>query len=159
MTAIDMGLELIGRLIAAYPDNVVGLKNSSGDWDSISSMIEAFPGFDVFAGTEEFLLPTLRLGGPGCMSATVNLLASQSAEVYAKWQDDGADALQEHLTALRRTISRAAPIPSMKAMMARQTGTAAWTKVRPPLVAIDAAQTERLAAELAGQGLELAAAA
>ena len=159
MTAIDMGLELIGRLIAAYPDNVVGLKNSSGDWDSISSMIEAFPGFDVFAGTEEFLLPTLRLGGPGCMSATVNLLASQSAEVYAKWRDDGAEALQEHLTALRRTISRAAPIPSMKAMMARQTGTAAWTKVRPPLVAIDAAQTERLAAELAGQGLELAAAA
>ncbi len=159
MTAIDMGLELIGRLIAAYPDNVVGLKNSSGDWGSISSMIEAFPGFDVFAGTEEFLLPTLRLGGPGCMSATVNLLAPQSAEIYAKWQDDGAEALQEHLTALRRTISRAAPIPSMKAMMARQTGTAAWTKVRPPLVAIDAAQTERLAAELAAQGLELAAAA
>jgi 4-hydroxy-tetrahydrodipicolinate synthase len=159
MTAIDMSLELIGRLIAAYPDNVVGLKNSSGDWGSISSMIEAFPGFDVFAGTEEFLLPTLRLGGPGCMSATVNLLASQSAEVYAKWRDDGAEALQEHLTTLRRTISRSAPIPSMKAMLARQTGTAAWTKVRPPLVAIDAAQTERLAAELAGQGLELAAAA
>ncbi len=159
MTAVDMGLELIGRLIAAYPDTVVGLKNSSGDWGSISSMIEAFPGFDVFAGTEEFLLPTLRLGGPGCMSATVNLLAPQSAEVYAKWRDDGAEALQEHLTTLRRTISRAAPIPSMKAMMARQTGTAAWTKVRPPLVAIDAAQTERLAAELAGLGLELAAAA
>ena len=159
MTAIDMGLELIGRLIAAYPDNVVGLKNSSGDWGSISSMIEAFPGFDVFAGTEEFLLPTLRLGGPGCMSATVNLLAPQSAEVYAKWRDDGAEALQEHLTTLRRTISRSAPIPSMKALLARQTGTAAWTKVRPPLVAIDAAQTERLAAELAGQGLELAAAA
>ena len=158
MTAIDMGLELIGRLIAAYPDNVVGLKNSSGDWGSISSMIEAFPGFDVFAGTEEFLLPTLRLGGPGCMSATVNLLAPQSAEVYAKWRDDGAEALQEHLTTLRRTISRSAPIPSMKALLARQTGTAAWTKVRPPLVAIDAAQTERLAAELAGQGLELAAA-
>jgi len=157
MTAIDMSLELIGRLIAAYPDNVVGLKNSSGDWGSISSMIEAFPGFDVFAGSEEFLLPTLALGGPGCMSATVNLLASQSAEVYAKWQDDGAEALQEHLTMLRRTISRSAPIPTMKALLARQTGTAAWTNVRPPLVAIDAAQTERVAAELAGMGLELAA--
>lgn len=157
MTAVDMSLELIGRLIAAYPDNVVGLKNSSGDWGSISSMIEAFPGFDVFAGSEEFLLPTLKLGGPGCMSATVNLLASQSAEVYAKWQDDGAEALQEHLTMLRRTISRSAPIPTMKALLARQTGTAAWTNVRPPLVAIDAAQTERVAAELAGMGLELAA--
>ncbi len=159
MTAIDMGLELIGRLIAAYPDNVVGLKNSSGDWDNMAAMIEAFPGFDVFAGSEEFLLPTLKLGGPGCMSATVNLLASQSAELYAKWKGAEAEALQEHLTALRQTISRSVPIPAMKGLMARQTGTAAWTKVRPPLVALDAAQIERLAAELAAQGLELAAAA
>ncbi len=159
MTALDMSLELIGRLIAAYPDSVVGLKNSSGDWDNIAAMIAAFPGFDVFAGSEEFLLPTLELGGPGCMSATVNLLAPQSAELYAKWQDAGAEALQEHLTALRRTISQSAPIPAMKALLARQTGKAAWTKVRPPLVAIEAAQAERLAAELAAQGLELPAAA
>ncbi len=159
MTALDISLELIGRLIAAYPDTVVGLKNSSGDWDNIAAMIAAFPGFDVFAGSEEFLLPTLALGGPGCMSATVNLLAPQSAELYAKWQDAEAEALQEHLTALRRTISQFAPISAMKAMMARQSGKAAWAKVRPPLVALEAAQTERLAAELAAQGLELAAAA
>ncbi len=159
MTALEISLELIGRLIASYPDTVVGLKNSSGDWDNIAAMIAAFPGFDVFAGSEEFLLPTLALGGPGCMSATVNLLAPQSAELYAKWQDAGAEALQEHLTALRTTISRSAPIPAMKALLARQSGTAAWARVRPPLVALEAAQTERLAAELAAQGLELAAAA
>ena len=159
MTALDMSLELIGRLIAAYPDTVVGLKHSSGDWDSIAAMIAAFPGLDVFAGSEEFLLPTLELGGPGCMSATVNLLAPQSAELYAKWQDAGAEALQEHLTALRTTLGRSAPIPSMKALLARQSGHANWAKVRPPLVALDTAQTERLAAELAAQGLELAAAA
>ncbi len=44
-------------------------------------MIEAFPGFHVFAGSEEFLLPNLRLGGLGCMSATINVLAPQSAEL------------------------------------------------------------------------------
>jgi 4-hydroxy-tetrahydrodipicolinate synthase len=163
MTALDMGVELIGRLIADYPDTVVGLKNSSGDWDNIAAMIEAFPGFDVFAGSEEFLLPTLARGGPGCMSATVNLLAPQSAELYARWRAEGADAqaeaLQAHLSALRRTISQFAPIPAMKAIMARQSGNPAWAKVRPPLVAIAAAQTERLAAELAAQGLALPAAA
>ncbi len=159
MTALDMSLELIGRLIAAYPDTVVGLKNSSGDWDNIAAMIAAFPGFDVFAGSEEFLLPSLALGGPGCMSATVNLLAPQSAELYAKWQDAGAEVLQERLTALRTTISRSAPIPAMKALMARHSGHANWVRVRPPLVALEAAQTERLAAELSAQGLALAAAA
>jgi 4-hydroxy-tetrahydrodipicolinate synthase len=159
MTALDMGLDLIGRLIAAYPDSVVGLKNSSGDWDNMAAMIAAFPGFDVFAGSEEFLLPTLKLGGPGCMSATVNLLAPQSAEVYAKWQDAEAAALQEQLTVLRRTISQFAPIPAMKAMMARRSGRGSWAKVRPPLVALEAAQTERLAKALAAQGLELPVAA
>jgi 4-hydroxy-tetrahydrodipicolinate synthase len=159
MTALDMGLDLIGRLIEAFPGTVVGLKNSSGDWDNISAMIEAFPGFDVFAGSEEFLLPTLRLGGPGCMSATVNLLAPQSAELYAKWQDEGADALQERLTALRLTINQFPPIPAMKAMLARHNGQPAWGQVRPPLVPLGAAEAERLAAELGSKGLDLAAAA
>jgi 4-hydroxy-tetrahydrodipicolinate synthase len=159
MTALDMGLDLIGRLIAAYPGTVVGLKNSSGDWDNISAMIEAFPGFDVFAGSEEFLLPTLRLGGPGCMSATVNLLAPQSAELYAKWQDAGADALQERLSELRATIGQFPPIPAMKALLARRSGHPDWARVRPPLVALEAAQAERLAADLAAKGLELPAAA
>ncbi len=159
MTALDLGLDLIGRLIEAYPGTVVGLKNSSGDWGNISAMIEAFPGFDVFAGSEEFLLPTLRSGGPGCMSATVNLLAPQSAEVYAKWRDEGAEALQAELSALRQTLGRLPPIPAMKALLARRSGRAAWARVRPPLVALDPAQAERLAAELAAQGLELPAAA
>ncbi len=159
MTALDMGLGLIGRLIEAYPETVVGLKNSSGDWDNVSAMIEAFPGFDVFAGSEEFLLSTLRLGGPGCMSATVNLLAPQTAELQAKWRDEDADALQVHLSALRSTISRFPPIPAMKAILARHNGRPAWGRVRPPLVPLGPAEAERLAAELESKGLGLAAAA
>ena len=93
------------------------------------------------------------------MSATVNLLAPQSAEVYAKWQGEGAEALQAHLSALRQTLSRLPPIPAMKALLARRSGQAAWARVRPPLVALDAAQAERLATELAAQGLDLPAAA
>ena len=159
MTALDMGLGLIGRLIEAFPGTVVGLKNSSGDWGNISAMLEAFPGFDVFAGSEEFLLPTLRLGGPGCMSATVNLLAPQTAELYAEWRGEGADALQERLTALRQTISKYPPIPAMKALMARQTGNPAWANVRPPFRPLSTADTERLAADLAAMGLALPRAA
>ena len=159
MTALDLGLDLIGSLIEAYPGTVVGLKNSSGDWGNISAMIEAFPGFDVFAGSEEFLLPTLRLGGPGCMSATVNLLAPQSAELYAKWREPEADALQERLTALRQTISKYPPIPAMKAILARQTGNPTWRHVRPPLRALTAAEEEALVADLAALDFALPKAA
>ncbi|MFQ5774799.1 MAG: dihydrodipicolinate synthase family protein [Kiloniellaceae bacterium] len=159
MTGLDLSLDLVGRLIEAYPRTVVGLKNSSGDWDNIAAMLRAFPGFDVFAGSEEFLLPSLRLGGPGCMSATVNVLAPQTAELYAEWQGEGAEALQERLSALRRTIGKFPPIAAMKAMLARRSGAPAWRRVRPPLVPLGAADEARLFADLDAMGFALPAAA
>jgi len=158
MTGLELGLDLIGRLIAAYPQSVVGLKNSSGDWASIRAMIEAFPGFDVFAGSEEFLLPTLRGGGPGCMSATVNLLAPQTAALFAGWQRPQADEMQAQLTALRQALSRFPAIPAMKAILARERG-GSWAKVRPPLCPLGAAQVDEVLGALRGLGLELSAAA
>jgi 4-hydroxy-tetrahydrodipicolinate synthase len=158
MTGLELGLELIARLIAAYPENVVGLKNSSGDWDNIRAMLEAFPGFDVFAGSEEFLLPTLRAGGPGCMSATVNLLAPQTAALYAEWRGPGAEDLQARLTALRRALSRLPAIPTMKAILARERG-GNWAAVRPPLRPVAAAEVDAVLDDLRGLGLALPAAA
>jgi 4-hydroxy-tetrahydrodipicolinate synthase len=158
MTGLELGLELIARLIAAYPENVVGLKNSSGDWDNIRAMLEAFPGFDVFAGSEEFLLPTLRAGGPGCMSATVNLLAPQTAALYAEWRGPGAEDLQARLTALRRALSRLPAIPTMKAILARERG-GYWAAVRPPRRPVAAAEVDAVLDDLRGLGLALPAAA
>lgn len=159
MTNIDMSLDLIGRLIDAYPKTVVGIKNSSGDWPNMEAQIDAFPGFDVFPGSEEFLLPALRKGAPGCMSATLNVLAPQTAELYARWREGDADALQERLTALRQTISQAPPIPTMKALLAERSGRAAWRQVRPPLRPVTAEQARKVRADLEAMGLSLPKAA
>lgn len=159
MTGLDISLGLVQRLIKVYPETVVGVKNSSGDWRDISAMLQAFPGFDVFAGSEEFLLETLRLGGPGCMSATVNVLAPQTAELYAKWRAEEAEALQERVTTLRHAISQVPPIAAMKAMLARRTGHAAWRAVRPPLCPLSPAEETRLFAALETLGFALPEAA
>jgi 4-hydroxy-tetrahydrodipicolinate synthase len=47
-----------------------------------------------------------------------------------------------------RVIEQFPVIASLKAMTARRTGHEGWTRVRPPLRALDAAATERLFAEL-----------
>jgi len=153
MTALDIGLPLIERLIKAYPETVVGLKNSSGDWDSIQAMLKAFPGFDVFTGTEELLLDSLRLGGPGVMSATVNILAAETAALYAGWQSDAAEALQARVAALRRSITRFPAIPALKAATARISGNAGrWAGVRAPLRPLDAEAQEAVMASLEKAG-------
>ena len=159
-TMVTEATRAIERLIKAYPETVVGLKNSSGDWDNIRAMLKAFPGFDVFTGTEELLLQTLQLGGPGVMSATVNVLAPQTAELYAGWQGDAAEALQGRVSALRQSITRFPAIPALKAAMAQISGDAErWARVRPPLRALDAEAGQAVMDSLQSAGWELQQAA
>ena len=64
---VPITLGLIERLLKAYPQAVAGAKDSSGDWANTKAMLDAFgaAGFDVFAGSEVFLLDGLRAGGEG----------------------------------------------------------------------------------------------
>ena len=72
---VGFPLPLIGRLIKEFPDTVVGLKDSSGDWSNTAAILDAYPSFEVFPGSEIFLLDGLRKGAAGCISATCNVSA------------------------------------------------------------------------------------
>src|SRR5712691_6616814 len=72
-TVLGLSIELVRRLIEAYPQTVVGLKDSSGDWNNTAALLERFPDFAVFPGSEVFLLDGLRKGGGGCITATGNV--------------------------------------------------------------------------------------
>ena len=54
---------LIGRLRDAFPDVIIGMKDSSGDAENTLAMIEAFPGFAVFPGAEVYLQRALKAAG------------------------------------------------------------------------------------------------
>src|SRR5918997_2036557 len=140
MTGIDLGLPLISRLVDAYPGVVLGTKDSSGDRERIMTLCREFPDFSVFAGTETLLLETLRSGGAGCISATVNVtsrLARRVHDAHAAGKADDAEALQEHLTQLRASIEVHPVIPALKQLMANLTGDEKWRNIRPPLSSLD----------------------
>jgi 4-hydroxy-tetrahydrodipicolinate synthase len=147
MTGVEIGLSLISRLIDAYPGTIAGTKDSSGDRDRIESLCREFPDFSVLAGTEALLLETLRNGGEGCISATVNVtsrLARQVYDAHAAGQEDEADALQDHLSALRASIEAYPMIPALKVLMADLTEDEAWHNLRPPLSRLDGEQENKL---------------
>ena len=89
VTQIGFSYDLIGRLIEAYPQTVVGLKDSSGDWENLRGVLERFPGFAAFAGTEMLLLNTLRAGGAGTISAIANVGAAKIRALYDAFQEGG----------------------------------------------------------------------
>jgi len=150
VTKIGLSLSLLERLVKAYPNTVIGMKDSSGDWPYTESVIKALAGsgFRVYAGSEVFLLRTLKAGGVGCISATANVNPKAIAQLAARWQEPGADTLQESLSAVRAIFAQFPMIPGMKAAVAHYSTDPDWLRVRPPLLPLDAEQQNRLVHEL-----------
>lgn len=148
---VPISLDLIERLLKAYPSAIAGIKDSSGEWDNTNAMLERFQpqGFDVFAGSETFLLQTLRAGGAGCISATANVNPAAIAKLCREWQDESAEAQQAALDTTRGVFQNYVMVPALKAAVAQYSGDREWSRVRPPLVALDADQEKTLAAALA----------
>ena len=146
---VGFPLALIGRLIKAFPDTVVGLKDSSGDWSNTAAILKAYPGFEVFPGSEVFLLDGLRAGAAGCISATCNVSAAAIRNVYDHWQGPDADKLQAGITALRKAIQAFPMIPALKALIAHYRQDAGWAKVRPPFTELPAADADKVVRTLA----------
>lgn len=152
---VGYSLDLVGRLIKAYPDTVVGLKDSSGDWSNTAALLERFPGFAIFPGSEVLLLDALRKGGAGCITASGNVNVPGIRKVYENWRGPQADLLQAEITALRKALQAYPMIPALKRIVAHFHNDPAWAAVRPPLVPLDAAQSAALIADLGRLGFTL----
>src|SRR2546423_1965340 len=89
---------LVERLLTAYPTAIAGMKDSSGDWNNTRMFLDAFvtaspvedspwrarTGFDVFVGSESFLLANMRNGGVGTISATANVTPAAIHKLYTE---------------------------------------------------------------------------
>lgn len=157
VSQVPISLALIERLLDAYPDVIAGIKDSSGDWSNTQAMLERFQprGFDVFAGSEGFLLATLRGGGAGCITATGNVNPGPIARLYRGWQSADAEAQQKALDAVRNAFQKFPMIPALKAAVLHFSGDEGFGTVRPPLVKLTAAQRQQLVASLQPLGFSM----
>jgi 4-hydroxy-tetrahydrodipicolinate synthase len=157
VSQVAISLKLIERLLKAYPKNIAGTKDSSGDWNNTKATLDAFAkdGFDVFPGSETFLLAGMRNGGKGCISATANVNPAAIHKLYANWRAADADKLQADLDQVRGMFQKYPMIPAMKRAIAHWSGHADWATVRPPLVEVTAEQSKALIAELKQIGFSM----
>ncbi|MGY4507666.1 dihydrodipicolinate synthase family protein [Bradyrhizobium sp. USDA 3650] len=150
MSAQPISHALIERLRAAYPSTFTGIKDSSGDFANMTAMVERFPGFSVLVGADPLLLPLLRKGGAGCITATSNLVARDLAYVYKHFRDSDDDAAlktaQARIVKARELVSRFPQMASLKALVAERTRHAGWQRLRPPLESLPPEQVKQLLA-------------
>jgi len=153
---VPISLNLIERLVTTYPKTVVGIKDSSGDWNNTKAMLDRqWDDFRVFAGAETFLLDNMRNGGAGCISATANVNPAAIHNLFANWQDDNADDLQAGLDEVRETFQKYPMIPALKQCVAHYVDDPVWEAVRPPLTKLTSEQKSGLIADLNALNFEM----
>jgi 4-hydroxy-tetrahydrodipicolinate synthase len=165
--------KLVERLLKSYPNTIAGMKDSSGDWNNTKTFLDAFAvrsagaahTFDVFVGSESFLLANMRNGGAGTISATANVNPAAIHKLYVtckqskiKNRKSKLEHLQVRLNLVRDVFSsRKFPsmIAALKQAIAIYRNDPEWTRVRPPLVGLTAAQANLLAADLKAIGFAM----
>ena len=153
---VPLSLELIERLIKQYPDTVVGIKDSSGDWNNTKRMLDSdWDDFRIFVGSETFLLDNMRNGGAGCISATANVNPAAIHNLFTNWQSDQAEQLQEELDIIRNIFHAFPMIPALKAAAGLYSEDPNWFKVRPPLTSLNGDQIMVLSQRLKDIGFDM----
>ena len=168
VTIVGITPKLVERLLKAYPSAIAGMKDSSGDWNNTKTFLDAFAkdAFDVFVGSESFLLANMRNGGAGTISATANVNPEAIHELYSELAvapkafgavsaDLDLEALQARLNVVREVFSNKkfpSMIAALKQAIAIYTNDQEWTRVRPPLIELTTEQAKLLAAELRAIG-------
>ena len=156
--------KLVERLLQAYPTAIAGMKDSSGDWNNTRMFLDSFAKsrFDLFVGSESFLLANMRNGGVGTISATANVNPTAIYSLFAKARDEAGstptgealarlEALQAQLNVVREVFARKSwpsMIAALKQAIAIYGNDPEWALVRPPLIEFTTEQARKLAVEL-----------
>ena len=155
-SATPFSLSLIERMIKEYPNSIVGMKDSSGDLDNMVTAAKNFPEFCVLSGADDLILPLLKQGGGGSITACANIMPRLLKEMYEGFKA-GTDITETNnmITAVRTAMAKLPAPPGQKAVIARHTGNDDWRTMRPPLMKLEGDALAQLYAELDATGYKL----
>ena len=146
-------LDFFHRLFEAFPDNAVGIKDSSGIADMLEERCRAFPDKEVFAGTDGMILTCLRAGGAGAMSGISNVVPDVTTALYAGFAGETGTAMQDRIGAIREATGGLPWFSALRAMKAWLLGDEAWKRARPAIRGLTAAEEKGLHERLTAIGL------
>jgi 4-hydroxy-tetrahydrodipicolinate synthase len=135
LSGIHFDVNIVLELMEKFPNQIVGYKDSSGNWDNTIKILNHCPGLTVFPGSEEFLTPVLAAGGAGVISGTANVNPGYIKETYNAFfaDEELAVSCQEGITHFRKAVQTYPLIGALKGLMKHHQGDDIWGNIRPPL--------------------------
>lgn len=104
----------------AKHENIVGLKEASGNIEHIVEIACTCPEIALYSGNDDHVIPILSLGGKGVISVVSNLLPQKMHDLVSLWMQgdlEGSRALQYEMYPLIKALfCEVNPIPVKTAM-------------------------------------------
>ena len=140
-TSVEINFHIIESLLKLYPNNIIGIKDSSGNVDSMLRTIKYFQDLALFCGHDSLALKVCKRGGAGAITAGTNvagkLLSFIIKNCNQEKEIDGFNNFQTLLEQIRETITSDEPISVMKAYFSVVNSNPEWNKLIPPLKTLD----------------------
>jgi 4-hydroxy-tetrahydrodipicolinate synthase len=130
VTAVTLSVSLIGRLRAAFPEVIIGVKDSSGDWAYTQQLLAAHSDIIILIGDERHLAQGVRLGAQGAISGLANIITPRLLPLAQHGRDDAG------IVQLVDDLLKYPVIPAVKSLIAHKTSDQDWRRTRPPLTAL-----------------------
>jgi len=139
-SGVAVPASVAASLRTRYGAIVAGLKDSSADFKQFQAFRAAAPDLAITVGNEVDIARAVAQGGAGTICGLGNIVPDL---VRAMLDGDGAEP---QMRAVLSVFADLPFTPTLKAVLAAQTGDAGWLRVRPPLRAASggAALTARL---------------
>lgn len=142
VTAVPLPVALVGRLKAAFPGVVTGVKDSGGEWTYTEALLAAHPELHILVGDERLLARAIRHGGSGAINGFSNFCTPQLLPMVERGDEvPQVSALVTQLLAVPVT-------PAIKALVAHVAHDAEFRRCAPPLADLPEASLRPLAEAL-----------
>ena len=93
-TNVSIDLETVVRL--AEIENIVGIKDASGDLDYTAKLVKVLPkNFGIYSGNDNLTLPMLALGIDGSISVFANIMPRENHDIYEYFKNGNSDKARD----------------------------------------------------------------
>ena len=97
-TNVEIEVDTVVRL--AQYDNIVGIKDATGNLDYTKAIAQVLPDFYIYSGNDDLIYGVLEAGGHGVISVIANVLPKRTHELvqaYLEGETETSKAIQEEL--------------------------------------------------------------
>jgi 4-hydroxy-tetrahydrodipicolinate synthase len=153
-SSVEIVDELVDALTERYPDQLQGIKDSSGRIEKTRHYIQRYPQLAIYNGSDANMSEGFRAGAVGSISSTANVFPDLVAAIYRAHVEGGdASGAQSKLSAVRDIVERN-PFPATVKYLLHIVAGLPLTQVRPPLADLTPEQEEAVEKELRGLGFD-----